>query len=275
MMARASPRGEAAAIVVAPSEAALRAPAVASAIRILDFLATQSPRAGVTELSRGLDINKSTCFNILATLSHFGVVTRLPGIAKYQLGPKLAELGSAVRKHFWHRDLLRTHFERLVADTRLLCVIGQMLGNEESFVIIDQIAPIGQKAKIPAHPVGTVLPLTGAAMGRALLSCLDEEDAIAITRSLSASVKPGHDKTWRTKLREIRTRGYDTSLEEFQRGVNAVAVAIERAGEAYLAVALIGYVHDFPARRIDEMGRKLASDAAQFQERMELAYADA
>ena len=135
-----------------------------------------------------------------------------------------------------------------------------MLGNEESFVIVDQIAPIGQKAKIPAHPVGTVLPLTGAAMGRALLSCLDEEDAIAITRSLSASVKPGHDKAWRTKLREIRLRGYDTSLEEFQRGVNAVAVAIQRAGEAYLAVALIGYVHDFPARRIDEMGRKLAAD---------------
>ena len=184
MVARASARSDA---TVVASEVALRAPAVASAVRILDFLATQSPRAGVTELSRSLGINKSTCFNILATLAHFGVVTRLPGMPKYQLGPKLVELGSAVRKHFWHRDLLRTHFERLVADTRLLCVIGQMLGNEASFVIIDQIAPIGQKAKIPAHPVGTVLPLTGAAMGRALLSCLDEEDAIAITRSLSAS----------------------------------------------------------------------------------------
>jgi DNA-binding IclR family transcriptional regulator len=258
-----------------PSAVALRAPAVAAAIRILDFLATQSPRAGVTELSRSLGINKSTCFNILATLAHFGVVSRLPGMPRYQLGPKLAELGAAVRKNFWHRDLLRAHFERLVAETQLLCVIGQMLGNEESFVIIDQIAPAGHKAKIPAHPVGTVLPLTGAAMGRALLSCLDEEDAIVIARSSSTVVKPGHDKAWRAKLREIRLRGYDTSVEEFQRGVNAVAVAIQRAGEAYLAVALIGYVRDFPARRIDEVGRRLAADAAQFQNRMALEYADA
>ena len=133
----------------ASREPGLPAPAVAAAVRMLDFLAKVTPRAGVTEIARALDINKSTCFNILLTLAHYGVVAKLPGIAKYQLGPRLAELGGATRRQYRHRDVLRGHLVKLVDETRLICVIGQALGDETSFVIIDQIAPPGVTRWIP------------------------------------------------------------------------------------------------------------------------------
>ncbi len=236
----------------------LPAPAVSAALRMLDFLAKQSPRAGVTEIARALDINKSTCFNILATLAHHGAVTRLPGQTKYQLGPKLAELGAAARRHYGQRDQLRRQLEGLVTATGLVCVIGQALGDGTSFVIIDQIAPVGVKSRSPAPPVGSVFPLTGPAMGRALLSCFDEEDAVDIVRHLIPALKRAEENTWRRQLREIRLAGYATSVEQYKHGVHAVAVPIEQAGEAYLVVALIAHARDLPARKIDEVGSTLA-----------------
>ena len=253
------------------NEPALPAPAVAAAVRILDYLAKQSPRAGVTEIARGLAINKSTCFNILLTLAHFGVVAKLPGVAKYQLGPRLAELGGALRKQYGYRDMLRRQFEPLVAEARLVCVIGQVLGDESSFVIIDQMAPPGVRSRHPAPPVGSVFPLTGPAMGCALLSCFAEEDAIATVRHLCPQMKPAEEATWRRRLREIRRDGYAKSLEQYRQGVNAVAAPIEQAGESYLVVALIGHARDLPRRRIDAIGPALARLAQQLSGGLRIA----
>jgi DNA-binding IclR family transcriptional regulator len=253
----------------------LPAPAVAAAVRILDFLSKQAPRAGVTEISRALGINKSTCFNILLTLAHYGVVAKLPGVAKYQLGPRLAELGGALRRQYGHRDVLRRHLEGLVAETQLVCVIGQVLGDETSFVIIDQIVPPGAKSRSPAPRVGAVFPLTGPALGRALLSCLDEEDALAIARSLTPSMKPAAQAALRRQLSEIRRTGYAVSLEEYEPGVNAVASPIERAGEAYLVAGLVGHARALPVRRIEEIGPKLSRAARELREGLGIAGGEA
>jgi DNA-binding IclR family transcriptional regulator len=251
---------------MAQSEPGLPAPAVAAAVRILDFLAKQTPRAGVTEIARALGINKSTCFNILLTLAHYGVVAKLPGVAKYQLGPRLAELGGALRRQYGHRELLRRHLEALVVETQLVCVIGQVLGDETSFVIIDQIAPPGAKSRSPAPNVGAVFPLTAPAMGRALLSSLDEEDAMSIVRSSHAPIKAAEEAEWRAQLRKIRSAGYATSLEQYKHGVNAVASPIQRAGEAYLVAALVGHARDLSGRRIEEIGPQLARATRELRE---------
>lgn len=245
-------------VAINPARTRLPAPAVSAALRMLDFLAKRSPRAGVTEIARALDINKSTCFNILATLAHHGAVAKLPGQTKYQLGPKLAELGAAARRQYGQRDQLRRQLEGLVTATGLVCVVGQALGDETSFVIIDQIAPVGVKSRSPAPQVGSVFPLTGPAMGRALLSCFDEEDAVGIVRHLIPALTPAEENTWRRQLRKVRHSGYATSIEQYKDGVNAVAAPIEQAGEAYLVVGLIAHARDLPARRIEEVGATLA-----------------
>ncbi len=255
------PRQTTAEALAADFEPGLPAPAVATAIRILDYLSKQRPRAGVSQIARALCINKSSCFKVLLTLVHFGVLTKLPGSAEYQLGPRLAELGGAARRQYSHRDVLRRHFGDLVAETHLVCVIGQPLGDDSSYVVIDQIARPGLKSRNPAPPVGSVIPLTGPALGRALLSCLDEEEAIDIVRHLVPHLTATDEKDWRGQLDSIRDCGYAVSLEQFQRGVNAVAAPIKQAGEAYLVVGLVGDSRDLTARRIDEIGPRLAAQA--------------
>lgn len=255
-------------VLEADPERGLPAPAVATAIRILDYLSKQRPRAGVSQIARALCVNKSSCFKVLLTLVHFGVLTKLPGSAEYQLGPRLAELGGAARRQYSHRDVLRRHFGDLVAETHLVCVIGQPLGDDSSFVIIDQIAPHGLKSRNPAPPVGSVIPLTGPALGRALLSCFDEEDAIDMVRHLVPHLSAADERDWRCQLDAVRDSGYALSLEQYQRGVNAVAAPIKQAGEAYLVVGLVGDSRELTAQRIDEIGPRLAALARALRDTM-------
>ncbi len=103
-------------------------------------------------------------------------------------------------------------------------------------------------------------------MGRALLSCVDEEDALAIARDLLPSMSRAQEKIWRDQLASIRECSYAVSLGQSEPGVNAVASPIAQAGEAYLVVGFVAHARDLPARRIDELGRKLAQLTRELQE---------
>lgn len=244
---------------------ALPSPAVAYAVRIMDYLARLQPRAGVTEISRALGVSKSSCFNILLTLSHFGMVSKLPGGAQYQLGPRLAQLAGAARRQYSHREVLQRHFGDLAAQTQLVCVVGQPLGDDTSFVIIDQIAPPGLRLRNMAPPVGAVVPLTGPALGRALLSGMDDIEAVQIIRHMTPGFTAADEIALRRELREVRERGYAISLERYQKGVNAVAVGIEKAGEPYLVVGLVGDAKELTEKRIHQVGPRLAERARALQ----------
>lgn len=240
---------------------AVPAPAVGTAIRILDYLAKHKPRAGVSEIARELGLNKSSCFNVLSTLVHFGVLAKIPGAAQYQLGPRLVELAGAARRQYSHRALVRRHFEDLVNESGVVGVIGQPLGDEASFVIIDQLAPPGLKSRNPAPPVGSVIPLTGPSLGRALLSVMDEEDALDVVRHCEPGLDGAGEQAWRQQLRDAKARGWAESLEQYQSGICAVAAPIGQAGEPYLVVGLVGHAADLPAARIAALGPRLAERA--------------
>ena len=65
-------------------------PAVAAAVRIIEQLAAESPHAvSPGALAGDLGINRSTCYNILATLQRSGWVTSLGARAGWTLGPGL------------------------------------------------------------------------------------------------------------------------------------------------------------------------------------------
>ena len=235
------------------------APAVASAMRILHLLAHDVPRAGVSEIARSLGLNKSTCFNILVTLQHYGAVAKMPGEAKYQLGPKLLELGAAVRRNFSRRGQIRRHLQPLVEETGIAGAIGQVLGDGTEFVVIDRIAPPGDGGLAP--PVGHVYPLTAPAMGRALLSQLDEEEAIDLVRRKLGTLVPDAEAEWRAQLAAIRTAGYAISDEHYRPGISAVAVPLIAAGEAQIVLALVGHTETMRRLALDALGRRLIAVA--------------
>ena len=68
-------------------------PAVSSAVRILERLAAEWPRpVAPKDLIGDLGLNRSTCYNILATLQRAGWVTSNGDRSGWMLGPKLLTL---------------------------------------------------------------------------------------------------------------------------------------------------------------------------------------
>ena len=66
------------------------------ALRILEELAEENEGLGVTELSKRLDLHKSTVHRILTTLLTFEYVEQDTITERYRLGIKLLYLGGSI-----------------------------------------------------------------------------------------------------------------------------------------------------------------------------------
>lgn len=242
-------------------------PAVERAVRILGFLAHESPEAGLSDIATALDINKSTCFNILKTLAHTGMVTRDTRFPVYRLGPKLVELGTASRRNYSYRAHVKREVEPLVEEFGFVCLIAQVLTNDAGFVVVDRVMPKGQSPVIA--PIGHVYPLSAPAMGRATFASRPFEEVV---QSLAAvELAPDGDLVaLREELQSVREIGYGTSVEEYAEGVNAVASAVVASpGEIAFVLCMIGPASEFSRPEMASAGTKLAGIAEGLEEMLQ------
>ena len=65
------------------------------ALTILEYFSKDRPEAGVSDIARGLHLNKSTAFGLLCTLERRGYVEQNPDNGRYRLGLRTLELGNA------------------------------------------------------------------------------------------------------------------------------------------------------------------------------------
>ena len=115
-----------------------RVPAVESAVRILKFLKDRNHRPwGVSELSRSLHLNKSTCFNILKALSGHDLLAYDEGTRKYGLGSALIELGGAASIATSRAEVAKPFLQDLFEDLNLTCLLGQRF--QDRVIIVDRV----------------------------------------------------------------------------------------------------------------------------------------
>jgi DNA-binding IclR family transcriptional regulator len=230
-------------------------PAVVRAIRILEYLAHENPEAGLSDIATRLNLNKSTCFNILKALRQSNVVVRDARFPVYRLGPKLIELGTASRRNYSYRTQVKREVGPLVAKYELACLIAQVLPGDAGIFVLDRVTPPTEH--VLAAPVGHVYPMSAPAMGRAALAARPVEEVVGMQEVQSL---PGHGDLadLLTDLENVRERGYATSHEEYTPGVNAVASAVLGPdGDVALILCLLGSKDRFPPDRMDAAGVEL------------------
>jgi IclR family transcriptional regulator, KDG regulon repressor len=245
------------------------APAVARAVRIVNYLLSAPDGAGVTEIAQALSMNKSTCFDILKTLTAFQVLTKHPRYAIYRLGPLLVQWGMASRRQLSGRTHIRESLRTLVSEVGLVCLVAQILAEEHGIVVVDRVEP----ARVDALtiPVGYVVPLSAPAMGRVVLSYMDEPEALRIARRLNM-INGSQDSAFLDQLHKIRRLGYATSAGEFRPEFNAVAAAITRGNaEITSLLCIAGYTHHLPAADLDRLGERLSGLARELETHASMA----
>lgn len=241
-----------------------RVPALEHAIRLLRFLKERNHRPwGVSELSRGVQVNKSTCFTILRTLERHALVAYDQATKKYSLGTALIELGGAVAGAASGAVVAKPFLVDLFEELRLTSLLGRRV--QDKVVIIDK-AEVLDDFRVTV-PLGQVLPLVSGAMGRSLLSRTRESGLEAILRAeviVSQRARRGQVLAkLRRELEEARRRGYAASLGEIQAGINSVAAPIfDHQGHAVLTIGIVGFGSAMPPRSLPRYGRKVRETAS-------------
>jgi IclR family transcriptional regulator, KDG regulon repressor len=244
-------------------------PAVDRAVQILKLFHSADERLGVSELSRRLELNKSTLHGILNTLAHYDMLERDEQTKTYRLGQGLFALGSRVQSRMdlraiAHPDLVE--LARQVQETVLLGVFRDehviILDREEAPHDLKISAQIGQRMPFCAGVFGFVF---GAAMPDVQLAKLVGEHGLRAFTKNSITRLPAYRKA----LARVRARAYAVESEEFLEGVSAVAAPIVNAkGQVAAALCIVGLSARLPEARREKLGVRVHRVAEDISRRL-------
>jgi len=203
-----------------------RVPAVDKTFAILELLAASKEPLGISEITRALDFNKSTVFNIIHTLTDLEILKQAPD-NKFGLGIQFYLLSKASRNGSQIISTIRPYLERINQKTNLSVFLGIRSGLHA--VIMDKV-DAAYDIKISAE-IGMRLPLLAGAGGKAILCQMSDEE---IDRILAENVlrrftrHSSVDKIkYNNMLKKARREGIAFDKEEYIEGIRALAVPLK------------------------------------------------
>ena len=244
---------------------------VQRATRLLKAFDSGPAELGVMELSRRVDLHKSTVSRLLATLESEGLIERVPETDKYRLGFMLMRLAGQVTHFSDLREAARPALVELTERSHETVHLAVLDGDE--VVNVEQIS--GPHLVREANWVGRRTPLNCVANGKALLAYQSEA---TIARLLAGPLPRFTERTivdperLRRELAQARERGYAQALGEIEEGLNAVAAPIRDAsGAVVAAVSVSGPAYRVTADRIPNLGALVVGAAANISARLGFA----
>ncbi|OJU83786.1 MAG: hypothetical protein BGO11_13865 [Solirubrobacterales bacterium 70-9] len=214
-------------------------PSVLRAGRILEALAAGPPTATLAELSRRLDMPRSSTLAICNSLLEAGLLLR-DADGAYRLGPQVLELG---RAYLGQTDLL-SEFGRVTSESGFLpaqtLICSVLRGRDVVYVgRRPGASPLGV-----AYEIGLRLPAHCTASGLAMLSTLDEAELDELYRDAGEleQLTPSSISTpaeLRKRLATVRERGYAVDDGETAAAMICLGATVrDDAGAAVGAVAV-------------------------------------
>lgn len=198
---------------------------VDKALRLLRSFANHSA-VRVADVSKELDVARSTAHRLLEMLQHHEFVQQDPVSRAYVAGPALLKIGLAAVRKFDVRSLARPVIEDLVTQVQETAHLVVLSGND--MLIVDAVES-PRLLRIGSRLGGSV-PAHAAAGGRALLANLP----VARVEELypKERLQPVTEQTMTSRkelmcaLEAIRSCGYAISVGEVEPEVATVAAAI-------------------------------------------------
>lgn len=243
-----------------------RLPAVDRAMSLFELLASSRRGLTLSELSRKLDIPKSTTHYLVHTLLTRGYVERGAN-RQFLLGLRLADVAEASSADFNLRTLMLPYLREITDKTNLTSTATVLRGAEA--VVIGKVRTLQDNrggAWLGAH-----IDLHCTAQGKALLSTMTDEklDRLYEGRELGRCTANTISSLTALKehLAQVRQNGFSVNDQEHVLELRAVAVPIVNVAGGYVtAISVRGNLQDIPTSRIHELGKELmfvARDIAQ------------
>lgn len=242
------------------------APSVKKAFMILQALSDYQGGLGVSELSKKLNMSKSTVHGITSALEELGLLIRNPTDKKYRLGYTLLELARKSYGKIALRDIARIPMEKLVERIGETVFLGVVNGDH---VTILDVVESPSEMKITSPP-GTRIPLLAGATGKVFLSQFDEKKAketiqkLGLIRYTPKSIT--EQEEFLKVLKEVRKQGYAIDDEEYLVGVRAVASPIKTRSTTLAAIWVVGFTSNINDHRLKKIITEIQKTVQEINE---------
>lgn len=237
-------------------------PAVATAVRILEKLAESAPVAvSPGHLVGELKLNRSTCYNVLATLQRAGWAVNLGNRAGWTLGPRLIALTR-------HADamvaaMVQDELGRLSSELHFVAFLAER-GSDGGYVIVARADQhVGIRITVG---VGDTFPFSAPALMHTFGAWLPAEefdklaDQYGVVRYTPDTVV-GH-RALHEALAKVREERYSVSVEQFQRGQGAVVSPVfDGRGRVNRAVGCLAFSSELDGNRVRSTGAAIRACA--------------
>ena len=212
----------------------------------------KEPELGISDIAAEMDLNKSTVFGLVNTLTSYGYLEQVESNKKYRLGITLFELGNLVLSRIDVRSEAKEICSPLAAKYPATVHIAT---HSEGEVIYIEKMDRGSTL-ISASNVGRRAPMHCTGVGKAMLAYLPEEYLAQRIFNRHLQRMAEHTITRKSDLRKelenIRQTGIAVDREEIELGLTCIAAPIlNHNGVAEYAISL-----SFPYGKIGEVDQE-------------------
>ena len=192
-------------------------------MRVLQAFSDEQLRPTVSEIAAKLDLSRPAVRRILLTFEHMGYARQDHGI--WSLTPRVLQIGEGFFVGNSLPEIAQPFLRDLAERTKESAALSVLEGRDVVHVARVEVWRIMRHA----IRVGSRLPAHATAMGKVLLSDLDEAalDAyFAVPREAYTAATITDEAALRERIAQDRARGYSISAEELEPGMLAAAVPV-------------------------------------------------
>ena len=232
-------------------------------LSILDTFSAHHGDLGVNEIARIVGMHKSTVSRLCATLENAGYLERDPISNRFRLGARIYQLAGSASPTTDVRAVARPVMQQLVETSRETATLGVREGSD--IVTIDVVDGLNQMRM--ATRVGMRTQVHASAVAKAILAWMPEADVDAMLKDWPMIPLTPNTVTdaadLKSRLLEVRERGYASDMEEMEVGLRCVAAPIrDLHGRVVAGVSISGPRHHMTEEAMRRFG-KLVREAGE------------
>ena len=208
-------------------------------LKIIDLFDEQTRELKITDISRLMNLHKSTVHSLLKTLQMHDYIDQDEETGKYRLGMRLVEKGQLVLQGLDIRLAAKPYLHKLseqTGQTAHLVVLDRAEG-----VYIDKVE--GTKAVIRYSRIGRRVPLHSSAVGKVLAAFQPPDVLAKLMKGYSFNKHTpstiGNEQEFLAEIARVRENGVAYDREENESGVRCAAAPVfDHNGHAAAAISI-------------------------------------
>lgn len=196
-------------------------------VQILQIIAKSNEGMEMDEICERLSIPRTSCYDILVTLVHLGMLEVNTGVKRsYKIGLNAYRIGMSYMNNRNISEIIAPVLKELSKELQKTCFFGVLEGDK--IVYISKFEP--ENPIITTATIGTKNPIYNTSLGKAILSSMSDEEIKDILSGIELKQATRFTITDREELIKnielVRVRGFALDERELEEHMECVGVPI-------------------------------------------------